>query len=70
MHFRVFLWGSLWGLLRFQIFLGCLIFLKFFFFFFGGGGGLNNKTGPKPADEEKIEYPLEVIYVLIFFLLF
>ena len=40
-------------------------------FFFGGGwGGLNNKTGSKPADEEKIEYPLGVIYVLIFFLLF
>ena len=66
MHFRGFLWGSLWGLLRFQIFLGCLIFLIFFFL----GGGLNNKTGSKPADEEKIEYPLGVIYVLIFFLLF
>ena len=40
-------------------------------FFLGGeGGGLNNKTGSKPADEEKIEYPLGVIYVLIFFLLF
>ena len=33
--------GYSFGLLKFQLFFGCLIFLIFFFFFFffGGGGG-------------------------------
>ena len=32
--------GIFWGSLKFQIFLGCLIFLIFLFFLGGGGGGV------------------------------
>ena len=39
--------GYFWGLLKFQIFLGCLKFLIcfffFFFFFFFLGGGVNGR---------------------------
>ena len=49
MHFRVFSYvkvqngGYFFGLLKFQIFLGCLKSLFVFFFWWGGGGGVNGR---------------------------
>ena len=46
--------GYLLGLLKFQIFLGCL---KFMIFFFWGGRGVNGRCWPEPTYGKKESTP-------------